>query len=240
MGDEVWRVLLGEGMLATCLSFGELTRLARLNRSSRRLHDAAWRAIWRARSKACSGAELAHILRLAITKGKVAHVRELVRPMAEQGDASVLMQAIDGEPSYLFLAVKQGSVEVVRALLEAGGRELLMMTRNNGASCLFISAAKGHLEVVRALLEAGGREMLMLTAVGGISWLWISAQNGHLEVVNALLEAGGRELLMLTMNNGLSCLSLARLANQGEVFRVLEVACQNAGLSSHEITILKR
>ena len=170
MDDQVWRVLLGEGMLATCLSFGELTRLARLNRSSRRLHDAAWRAIWRARSKACSGAELAHILRLAITKGKVAHVRELVRPMAEQGDASVLMQAIDGEPSYLFLAVKQGSVEVVRALL----------------------------------------------------------------------EAGGRELLMLTMNNGLSCLSVARRANQGEVFRVLEVACQNAGLSSHEITILKR
>ena len=170
MGDEVWRVLLGEGMLATCLSFGELTRLARLNRSSRRLHDAAWRAIWRARSKACSGAELAHILRLAITKGKVAHVRELVRPMTEQGDASVLMQAIDGEPSYLFLAVKQGSVEVVRALLEAGGRELLMLTADDGSSCL----------------------------------------------------------------------SVARRANQGEVFRMLEVAFQNAGLSSHEITILKR
>jgi hypothetical protein len=38
------------------------------------------------------------------------------------------MQAIDGEPSYLFLAVKQGSVEVMRVLLEAGGRELLMLT----------------------------------------------------------------------------------------------------------------
>jgi hypothetical protein len=68
----------------------------------------------------------------------------------------------------------------------------------------------------------------------------VSAHSGHLEVLNALLEAGGRELLMLTMNNGLSCLSVARRANQGEVFRVLEVACQNAGLSSHEITILKR
>ena len=136
-------------------------------------------------------------------------MRELVRPMTEQGDASALMQAIDGEPSYLFLAVKQGSVEVVRALLEAGGRELVMMTRNNGVSCLMISA-----------------------------------QNGHLEVVRALLEAGGRELLMLTMNNASSCLYMrqyvARRANQGEVFRVLEVACQNAGLSSHEITILKR
>ena len=94
--------------------------------------------------------------------------------------------------------------------------------------------------MVRALLEAGGRELLMLTKDNGVSCLWISAKEGHLEVVNALLEAGGRELLMLTKDNGLSCLSVARRANQGEVFRVLEVACQNAGLSSHEITILKR
>ncbi len=134
MGDEVWRVLLGEGMLATCLSFGELTRLARLNRSSRRLHDAAWRAIWRARSKACSGAELAHILRLAITKGKVAHVRELVRPMAEQGDALMLLQALKDEPSFLFLAVQDGKEE------KGGGSELVMLTRNDGVSCLMISA----------------------------------------------------------------------------------------------------
>ena len=35
-GDDVWRVLLGEGLLATSLSFGELTRLGRLNRSCRR------------------------------------------------------------------------------------------------------------------------------------------------------------------------------------------------------------
>ena len=191
MGDEVWRVLLGEGMLATCLSFGELTRLARLNRSSRRLHDAAWRAIWRARSKACSGAELAHILRLAITKGKVAHVRELVRPMTEQSDASVLMQAIDGEPSYLFLAVKQGSVEVVRALLEAGGRELLMLTKDGGFSCLYVS---GHLDVVKALLEAGGRELVMLTKGDGASCHYVSAENGHVDVVRACWQKRRRVL----------------------------------------------
>ncbi len=95
-------------------------------------------------------------------------------------------------------------------------------------------------QVVNALLEAGGRELLMLTMNNGASCLMICAQNGHLEVVNALLEAGGREPLMLTMNNGASCLSVARRANQGEVFRVLEVACQNTVLSSHEITILKR
>jgi predicted LPLAT superfamily acyltransferase len=69
--------------------------------------------------------------------------------MTEQGDASVLMQAIDGEPSYLFLAVKKGTVEVVRAQLEAGGRELVMLTMDNGASCLMVSAHNGHLEVVR-------------------------------------------------------------------------------------------
>jgi len=171
----------GRGLLATLLSFGELTRLGMLNRSFRRRHDAAWPASWRARSKACSGAELAHILRRAITKGKVAHVRELVRPMTEQGDASVLMQAINGEPSYLFLAVKNGNLEVVNALLEAGGRELVMLTADNGVSCLWISAQYGHLEVVNALLEAGGRELVMLTMDNGASCLYISAQNGHLD-----------------------------------------------------------
>ena len=58
--------------------------------------------------------------------------------------------------------------------------------------------------------------------------------------MKALLEAVGRELLMLTRDDGESCLSVARQANQGEVSRVLEMECQNAGLSSHEITILER
>jgi hypothetical protein len=34
-------------------------------------------------------------LRLAITKGKAAHVRELVRPMALQGDECLLLQALN-------------------------------------------------------------------------------------------------------------------------------------------------
>ena len=219
-GDDVWRVLLGEVLLATSLSFGELTRLGRLNRSCRRLHDAAWRAIWRACSKTCGGAELGRILRLTITLGKAAHVRELVRPMTEQGDAEIL-QALNDEPSCLFLAVKEGHVEVVRALLEVGGRELGMMTRENGASCLMISAQEGHLEVVRALLEAGGRELVMLTADGGFSCLYVSAQEGHLEVVNALLAVGGRELVMLTKDDGFSCLMISAQEGHLEVVKAL-------------------
>ena len=42
----------------------------------------------------------------------LAHVSELVRPMAKQGDASVLVKAINGEPSYLFLAAKTARLEV--------------------------------------------------------------------------------------------------------------------------------
>ncbi len=80
----------------------------------------------------------------------------------------------------------------------------------------------------------------MLTTDDGTSCLWIKAANGHLEVVKALLEAGGRELLMLTNDCGASCLSIARRTNRWMVCRVLETACQNAGLSSHEISILKR
>jgi hypothetical protein len=61
---------MGEVVMTTWLSFSDLARLSRLNRSSRCLDEAAWRAIWRESSKACCGAELARILRLAITKGK--------------------------------------------------------------------------------------------------------------------------------------------------------------------------
>ena len=84
-------------------------------------------------------------------------------------------------------------------------------------------------------------KLLMLTTDDGVSCLFVSALGGHVDVVKALLEVGGRELVMLTMHSGVSCLSIARLANpDGEVCRVLEVASQNACLSSHEITILTR
>ena len=103
---------------------------------------------------------------------------------------------------------------------------------------------------VRAARAAGARcagawrELVMLTEDDGASCLLISAEEGHLKVVKALLEVGGRKLLLLTADDGGSCLSVAPEAKRGEVFRVLEMAYQNAGwcysLSSHEITILKR
>ena len=111
------------------------------------------------------------MLRLAVTRGKAANVRELVRPMAEQGDAWEKMQDLNDEPSYLFLAVEEGHVEVVKALLEVGGRELVIMTRDDGVSCVWISAQNGHLEVLKALLEVGGRELVILTMDNGVSQL---------------------------------------------------------------------
>ena len=43
---------------------------------------------------------------------------ELVRPMQGQGNKCVTQQALNNEPSYLFLAVKEEHVDVVRVLLE--------------------------------------------------------------------------------------------------------------------------
>ena len=63
-GDDVWRVLLGEGLLATWLSF---SNVCRLNRSCRRLHDTAWRAIW-----TCGSAELGYECRYLGTDFKTA------------------------------------------------------------------------------------------------------------------------------------------------------------------------
>ena len=69
--------------------------------------------------------------------------------MAEQGDAWEKMQDVNDEPSYLFLAVEEGHVEVVKALLEVGGRELVMLTADDGVSCLYTSGENGHLDVVK-------------------------------------------------------------------------------------------
>ncbi len=44
------------------------------------------------RSKTSSRAEVARILGLANSKGKAEHVREILRPMAETGDTSMLVQ----------------------------------------------------------------------------------------------------------------------------------------------------
>jgi len=119
-----------------------------------------------------------------------------------QGDASVLLQALNEQPSFLFLAVKErerasclsiseeeGHLNVVTTLLEVGGRELVMLTENDGTRCLWIRAQLGHLDVVQVLLEGGGRELLMLTMDNGTSCLYVSAEKGNLDVVNALPEA---------------------------------------------------
>ena len=102
---------------------------------------------------------------------------------------------------------------------ETSRRELVILTRNNGVRCLYISAQEGHLDVVKELLDSGGRQLVMLTLDNGTSCLYMSALEGHLEVVKALLEVGGRELLMLTKDNRANCLSIARRANQGQVWR---------------------
>jgi len=80
---DVWQVLLARAHARNLaqLSFGELTRLGRLNRSCRRLHDAAWRAIWRERRKSYGSAELGRILQLAVTL----EAEQLVRAMARAG-----------------------------------------------------------------------------------------------------------------------------------------------------------
>lgn len=61
------------------------------------------------------------------------------------GDEWETMQALNDEP-LLFLALKEGHLDVVRALLEVGGRPAIaLMTSNDGVSCLYISPKKGHL-----------------------------------------------------------------------------------------------
>jgi hypothetical protein len=58
LGEDVRRVLLGEGLLATSLSFSELTWLCRLNRSCRFItyFREAWRGVL-----SVYGVDLSHV-----------------------------------------------------------------------------------------------------------------------------------------------------------------------------------
>jgi hypothetical protein len=92
LGDDLWPVLLGEGLLATLLSFGR-----RLPISAGSTAAVGACTTPRGARPDCGGAELGRILRLTNRGGKAEHVRELVRPCRA---TRPLLQALINEPSF--------------------------------------------------------------------------------------------------------------------------------------------
>ena len=86
-------------------------------------------------------------LRLACENNRVAEVTGfLQKPLNLSGTGA------DAHPPPMYLAAKEGHLELVRLLLEAGAGQ--NAPNQHGSTPLIVAASTGHLEVAWALLEA--------------------------------------------------------------------------------------
>nr|GAT44878.1 ankyrin 2,3/unc44 [Mycena chlorophos] len=83
----------------------------------------------------------------------------------------------------LFLAAREGHVEVVKLLLEPGTQE-----KSSAIMALHVSSSQGHIDVVKALIDAGVNK----DELGNEDKtpLHQAASHGHLAIVKLLLAAG--------------------------------------------------
>jgi hypothetical protein len=88
VGEETWNVLLADNAeLARWLSFAELMRIGRLNRSFKCMFERALGFLWRSRSAACARAELSHTVGCAVRFGQTEHVRILMPLLVRAAEA---------------------------------------------------------------------------------------------------------------------------------------------------------
>ncbi|CAE7420719.1 CTTNBP2, partial [Symbiodinium sp. KB8] len=131
-------------------------------------------------------------------------------------------KATPGGATPLYIAAKNGHLEVVRLLLEANADKDKAF--RDGATPLFMAAYSGQLEVVVLLLEAKADKDKTMN--DGRTPLFIAAQNGHLEVVRLLLEAkadkdkahqdGTTPVCIADQNEHFEVLQVLRIEGQGQ------------------------
>lgn len=91
----------------------------------------------------------------------------------------------------LFIAIKQGVINLVRSLGQEVGINI-NDTNSSGATPLYIAAQEGHIEIVRCLVKELGADVNK-TDDFGITPLYIAAQKGHIEVVRCLVSELGAD-----------------------------------------------
>lgn len=236
--DEALSLLLSSDEVGRTLSFEELERLRRVDRSM--WYNEFWGLAWTARIKITGDPELRSILCLAIEAGMATHVRMIVKDRP-----AVLRQGRWN--SLLILALKQKDVnsEVVDTLLEAAHaadvvQRQLQYTTVTGQSCLMVLASGRHprYHVSKALLTAAQAAgvlptLLMMRDDDGNTCLMIASDKGHLDFVNAVLEAARAagvlsELLMMINHEEESSLWIAAGKGRLEVVNALLEAARAA------------
>lgn len=102
----------------------------------------------------------------------------------------------DRYTSWLYIAAREGRLDVVLALLGKGADPNL--ARTGGETPLYIAAQDGRPDIVLALLKKGANPNGVFKNGATPTPLYIAAQNGHLDVVLALLEKGANPNLAYT------------------------------------------
>ena len=115
----------------------------------------------------------------------------------------------------LYLAARQGSVDIVINMLEQGAD--INWTKNSGCTPLHIASQNGHVKVVSVLLEQGPD--IDKATDDGCTPLYVASENGHVEVVRMLLEHGAD--INKAANGGGTPLSIASYKGRVKVVRML-------------------
>ena len=88
----------------------------------------------------------------------------------------------------LFIACREGNVDIVQLLVEAGVCDT-NKAADNGTTPFYTACHHGHVDVVRLLVEAGVCDRNKATD-DGVTPFYIACQTGHVDVVRLLVEAG--------------------------------------------------
>ena len=93
-----------------------------------------------------------------------------------------------GPTTPLFIACKEGHIDVAKALI-AKGADLNLANQYGGATPLLIACKEGHIDVSKALI-AGGADLDLAESGFKATPLIMACSKGHVEIVIALIDKG--------------------------------------------------
>lgn len=95
----------------------------------------------------------------------------------------------------LWLAARNGHLEIIKILLEHGAAETIAAVNDQGKTALWVASKYGHTDIVRELLHRGAEETIAITCMDGDTALWMASHHGHTDVVKLLLDHGAASII---------------------------------------------
>ncbi|KAH9735696.1 ANK REP REGION domain-containing protein [Citrus sinensis] len=129
----------------------------------------------------------------------------------------------------LFIAAKNGHLDVVKELLQYMTKEGVSLKSNSGLDPLHVAASQGYQDIVRVLLDHYP-ELTKTFGQSNATPLITAATKGHIDVLHVLLSKDPH-LLKIPRSNGKNALHLA--ARQGHVDVVKHILKKDTQLARH-------